>query len=287
MKYIKPLLVVLFIMLAGCDALVESKAQPAGFKAEDIHVEWTFTRWKENPEQLLIEVIDAAEVSLDMAIYSLTHPDIVKALKEAHQRGVAVRVLTDKIQAGGKSQTEALKILGSAGVPTKINSHSGLMHLKMTIADKKVATTGSYNYSQAASTRNDEILMIIRDEDIARSFSEEFETMWNDDKRFESIERRIAEDEASAGDQQNSDKSNQKEANPPEEASVPGAIPEPQQIAQAEAGCANPEVKGNISSTKEKIYHVPGGQFYERTVAEEMFCSAEEAELAGYRASLR
>ena len=44
-------------------------------------------------------------------------------------------------------------------------------------------------------------------------------------------------------------------------------------------------IKGNINSKGEKIYHVPGQQYYEMTVAEEMFCSKEEAEAAGFRAT--
>ncbi|TCP59134.1 copper amine oxidase-like protein [Tumebacillus sp. BK434] len=51
--------------------------------------------------------------------------------------------------------------------------------------------------------------------------------------------------------------------------------------------CGTPTIKGNISSSGEKIYHVPGGQYYEATKAEEMFCTKEEAVAAGYRASLR
>lgn len=46
-------------------------------------------------------------------------------------------------------------------------------------------------------------------------------------------------------------------------------------------------IKGNISSSGDKIYHVPGGQFYERTKAEEMFCSESDAEKAGFRKSQR
>lgn len=55
----------------------------------------------------------------------------------------------------------------------------------------------------------------------------------------------------------------------------------------ASASCDNPTIKGNLSSSGEKIYHSPGQQYYERTDAEEMFCTAEEAEAAGYRASKR
>lgn len=34
-------------------------------------------------------------------------------------------------------------------------------------------------------------------------------------------------------------------------------------------------------------YHMPGQQFYDKTNAEETFCSAAEAQAAGYRASKR
>lgn len=46
-------------------------------------------------------------------------------------------------------------------------------------------------------------------------------------------------------------------------------------------------IKGNHSSSGELIYHVPGGQFYEKTNPEEMFCTEEQAVAAGYRKSKR
>lgn len=44
-------------------------------------------------------------------------------------------------------------------------------------------------------------------------------------------------------------------------------------------------IKGNHSSSGELIYHVPGGQFYERTNPEECFATERDARAAGYRAS--
>jgi hypothetical protein len=46
-------------------------------------------------------------------------------------------------------------------------------------------------------------------------------------------------------------------------------------------------IRGNISSSGEKIYHVPGGDYYDATVAEETFCTQAEAMEAGYRKSKR
>ncbi|MBP1745195.1 MAG: nucH [Firmicutes bacterium] len=46
-------------------------------------------------------------------------------------------------------------------------------------------------------------------------------------------------------------------------------------------------IKGNINSEGEKIYHVPGGDYYEKTVPEQWFNTEEEAQAAGFRKSKR
>jgi hypothetical protein len=52
------------------------------------------------------------------------------------------------------------------------------------------------------------------------------------------------------------------------------------------SSCDDPEIKGNQTTYNgELIYHVPGGRYYDVTDAEELFCTEEEAEEAGYRAS--
>jgi micrococcal nuclease len=53
------------------------------------------------------------------------------------------------------------------------------------------------------------------------------------------------------------------------------------------AGC---RIKGNINAGGEKIYHVPGGKYYDQTViepgkGERWFCSEAEALAAGWRRS--
>lgn len=56
--------------------------------------------------------------------------------------------------------------------------------------------------------------------------------------------------------------------------------------------CNAPFIRGNISSTGEKIYHVPGGEYYsktkiDRSTGERCFFSEKNAISAGWRASLR
>jgi hypothetical protein len=255
MKQKLPLLILLaLILMSGC-AKTATVSQ-----AEVSNVEWSFTQAGQHPERQLIQVMDSAQKSLDIAIYSLTYPDIVEAIKKAKQRGVEVRLITDSIQSGGKTQKEALKLLGSAAIPIKMNTHSGLMHLKMTVADGKIGTTGSFNYTKSASTTNDEMLVVFRNEAVAQSFETQFERMWSDTKGFAEVDARIAQ-----------------------AVNAPDAEP----AETAAAACPNPQIKGNINSKGDKVYHVPGGRYYEGTKAEEMFCSEAEAEAAGYRKSAK
>lgn len=46
-------------------------------------------------------------------------------------------------------------------------------------------------------------------------------------------------------------------------------------------------IKGNINSKGEKIYHMPGQQYYDKTVPEEWFSTEKEAINKGYRKSKR
>lgn len=261
------LLAALLLLPAGGCAISSSTASSS--QVAEGNVQWAFTQGGEHPEKLLIDVIQGAKETLDVAIYSLTYPDIVAAIRDAHRRGVAVRLLTDRIQASGKTQKEALKLLGSAGIPIKINSHSGLMHLKMTVADRKVATTGSFNYSKAASTTNDEMLVVLRDETVAASFEEAFERAWEDQKGYEALSAAIAEDDTPAQGGQ--------------EASAQQPDAEKDDAEASVKACESPRIKGNINAKGDKLYHVPGGKSYDRTKPEQWFCSEADAEAAGFR----
>jgi len=74
------------------------------------------------------------------------------------------------------------------------------------------------------------------------------------------------------------------------------ATPEPPPAADGPcdySSTSEPVIKGNISlETGEKIYHVPGGEYYDRTVIDEAkgerwFCTEADAVAAGWRKSKR
>jgi phosphatidylserine/phosphatidylglycerophosphate/cardiolipin synthase-like enzyme len=180
----------LVLSLAGCSVAakgdsVQHPTTTTQAAAANDQIQYAFTQADQHPEKMLVDVITSAKSNLDIAIYSLTQKDIVGAILDAKKRGLAVRIITDHQEAQNKSQAEALKKLKAAGIPIKQNKHSGLMHLKVTIADKSVLTTGSFNYTAAASTTNDEVLMVVHDPKMAEDWDAQFERMWTDTKEFE------------------------------------------------------------------------------------------------------
>lgn len=71
-------------------------------------------------------------------------------------------------------------------------------------------------------------------------------------------------------------------------APVPAPPPPPPPAAPADPAPAECVIKGNIASDGERIYHVPGQQYYDKTVitlskGERWFCTEQDARDAGWR----
>lgn len=151
----------------------------------DTTIDYVFTSEGQKPDQLIMKLIDQSQATLDVAIYNLSRESIIQALVEAQKRGVQVHILTDKTKVEKKSQIKALQTLIDAGAVIKINTFEGKMHEKMLIADRKIATVGSFNYTDESSEGNDEVLVAIHDLNLAEQWSTIFNNMWNDDKRYQ------------------------------------------------------------------------------------------------------
>jgi phosphatidylserine/phosphatidylglycerophosphate/cardiolipin synthase-like enzyme len=126
----------------------------------------------------LVALIDKATATLDVAIYSLTLVDVTDAILRAKARGVAVRVVIDTSQMSQPAETALLRKLADAGVPIKRNGHSGIMHMKVTIVDDTWFETGSFNYSDGATAKNDENMLIWSCPRNALIYKQKFEQMW-------------------------------------------------------------------------------------------------------------
>lgn len=129
---------------------------------------------------VVIGFIDRCNVSIDVAVYSITHDEISDALIRAHERGVKVRVLTDKTQAGNYYADD--EKMEAAGIPVIRDTVTGLMHHKFMLGDaettERAMATGSFNWSANADLRNMENFVIIRLKYVIEEFQEEFDKLW-------------------------------------------------------------------------------------------------------------
>lgn len=127
-------------------------------------------------EQVFVSWVDAAEHSLDGAIYNLTEPRITDAFIRAQKRGLAVRLV--KNDSESLTEGAAIKRLREAGVTVKLQKGSGggLQHHKFLVIDRQYVITGSFNWTRAAAGRNDENFVVL--DDAAPKFIQEFERLW-------------------------------------------------------------------------------------------------------------
>jgi phosphatidylserine/phosphatidylglycerophosphate/cardiolipin synthase-like enzyme len=126
----------------------------------------------EQCDNLLINLISQAKKSVYVAIYSFTRDSLAKALIDAKNRGVEVKVVIEEENAYG--QGSDYQILRDAGVDVRLDGNPALMHHKFMIVDGEIMVTGSYNWSTAAEDRNDENFVVIRDEEVVDRFTQEF-----------------------------------------------------------------------------------------------------------------
>ena len=128
-------------------------------------------------EDAIVYNIEHAQKSVDAAIYSINNKRIVAALKNAHRRGIKLRILTDKLQASAKS-SKTLD-LHREGINIRVNSRHKIEHNKFAIYDGNKVSTGSFNWTNPASEKNSEnCLLISREQKTVEAYKRRFDILW-------------------------------------------------------------------------------------------------------------
>jgi phosphatidylserine/phosphatidylglycerophosphate/cardiolipin synthase-like enzyme len=172
------------VIFAAAVILMEQRASAPVASTPVTTVNEYFTQQGDHPDTVMANGIAAAGSRVDAALYALDRPGIVSALADKHASCSCVRLISDATQSGGANQKSALTTLYTAHVPIKIDHHSGIMHLKLVVIDNATVYEGSFNATNAASTINDEVLFRIDNAHIAQQAAAEYDTMWNDSRRF-------------------------------------------------------------------------------------------------------
>ena len=200
MKRICTVLTVLFLLLASCGQTpstpdVEitptsgSGVTPidleAGFGVKGSWFELYFTdptsplspQGTGGVDGALVDAIEGARLSIDVAAYSLSLNTVRFALINAHRRGVQVRVAMESTNMD-RSDPRALI---EAGIPVVGDNRDGLMHNKFMVIDKSEVWLGSMNFTDSGTYDDNNNLMRIRSTKIAENYSVEFREMFEED----------------------------------------------------------------------------------------------------------
>jgi phosphatidylserine/phosphatidylglycerophosphate/cardiolipin synthase-like enzyme len=130
----------------------------------------------EDLETIDARVIDDAERSIDMAAYVLTDARVIEALRDAADRGVAIRLYLDKGQytrEGGIGE-----LLAFPNVSARVKGRGVLMHMKAYAIDGARLRTGSGNFSRSGLESQDNDLILVDDPDSVARFERNFDAIW-------------------------------------------------------------------------------------------------------------
>ncbi len=125
--------------------------------------------------QKVIESMDSAVSSIDVAVYNLSLEAVEQALIRAHKRGVTVRVAVES--EGLNSTAAALKKAGIRVVDDRANS---LMHNKFIIIDNSQVWTGSANLTGSSFSNDRNNLLHFSSQDLAAQYTREMDAMYQD-----------------------------------------------------------------------------------------------------------
>ena len=177
-------LLLTFLFLAGCD--LDPTADPAatpppGPEPQPIAVYFTgagtSTASKEL-EQAVLASIQAAQTSIDVAMYNFSLRSAADELVEAARRDVLVRVVMDS----DALDSAIVPRLRTAGIEVIGDGRESLMHNKILIIDGQNVWTGSLNLTASGLNNDNNNLLRVHSAELAGLYAAEFNEMFIDEQ---------------------------------------------------------------------------------------------------------
>lgn len=140
----------------------------------------------------LVELIDRAQRTLDVADYDFDLMNVADAMARAKRRGVQVRMVTDSDTVQNTKNEEIQAALGrvrDAGIRIVPDDRDSIMHDKFTVVDGEWVSTGSWNYTTGDTYRLNNWMGIFQSKPLAANYTAEFEQMFSG--KFSTAKRNV------------------------------------------------------------------------------------------------
>lgn len=169
----------LVVLLAGCSPLAITPS-PATADADWLTVYFSDPNApgsefaQGGPDEPLAQAIEAAHVTIDVAIHNVNLYNIRDALVAAAKRGVQVRMVVES----ENFTADELRPFAEAGIEIVGDNDPDLMHDKFTVIDHYEVWTGSFNYTLTDAYGNRNNLVRLRSTQLAENYTAEFNEMF-------------------------------------------------------------------------------------------------------------
>jgi phosphatidylserine/phosphatidylglycerophosphate/cardiolipin synthase-like enzyme len=126
----------------------------------------------------IARLLRQARSKVDICVFTITDDRLAHEILDAHQRGVAVRIITDNDKAEDKGSD--VYRLGRAGVRVRVDLTEHHMHHKFAVFDDITVITGSYNWTRSAAAFNAENVIVSDDPSLVRPYVRRFNELWDE-----------------------------------------------------------------------------------------------------------
>lgn len=124
----------------------------------------------------IIKQIGEARKDLLVCVFTISDDIITESLIAAHNRGVAIRLITDNDKSLDKGSD--IEQLARKGILVRMDTSPNHMHHKFMVVDQHSVLTGSYNWTRGAARFNHENIIVTKDQVTVQAFAHEFDRLW-------------------------------------------------------------------------------------------------------------
>lgn len=130
--------------------------------------------WQPDAIDVMVQLIDSAESTIDLAVMGFSYEAVVDAFIRAHDRGVQVRMVGD----AGHLYNSGYDAFDERRIPMVVGNLNHIMHDKFMVVDGRFIFCGTANWTPTDLVHNSNNFVMIDSPAVADDFTTEFEQMF-------------------------------------------------------------------------------------------------------------
>ncbi len=129
--------------------------------------------WNPDVVKLMVEMIDGAGATIDIATMGFSEEAVVQAVLRAWDRGIEVRMVGD----AGHIYGSGYQRIWDRQIPLTVGNQQHIMHNKFMVVDDRFVFCGTANWTPSDLKMNSNNFAIIDSPEVAADFTAEFEQL--------------------------------------------------------------------------------------------------------------